>query len=277
MAKEASNGNNVATKPPSPSPLRNANMIILVTGGAGFIGSHLVIVANNYFTGLKDNLKKWIDVIETLLVEVDQIYHLACPASPIFYKYNPVKTIKTNVIGTLNMLGLAKRVGARILLTSTSKVYGDPLVHPQDESYWGNVNPIGVRSCYAEKRVAETLMFDYHRQHEFDSTYTSLILASNFIKCINKKINFNSLCYILNYDRVIERDNISLLKTEYGILVKIGETNRERKSEQKREREVLNREGNRERRRKKRLGNSVFLAIRTCSDVPWYVYSITNH
>ncbi|KAF8396761.1 hypothetical protein HHK36_018392 [Tetracentron sinense] len=164
-----------------------SNMRILVTGGAGFIGSHLVdrlmgndknevIVADNYFTGSKDNLRKWIghprfelirhDVTEPLLVEVDQIYHLACPASPIFYKYNPVKTIKTNVIGTLNMLGLAKRVGARILLTSTSEVYGDPLVHPQDESYWGNVNPIGVRSCYDEgKRVAETLMFDYHRQH----------------------------------------------------------------------------------------------------------------
>ncbi|WVZ01061.1 hypothetical protein V8G54_027130 [Vigna mungo] len=160
-------------------------MRILVTGGAGFIGSHLVdrlmeneknevIVADNYFTGSKDNLKKWIghprfelirhDVTEPLLIEVDQIYHLACPASPIFYKYNPVKTIKTNVIGTLNMLGLAKRVGARILLTSTSEVYGDPLVHPQPESYWGNVNPIG--SCYDEgKRVAETLMFDYHRQH----------------------------------------------------------------------------------------------------------------
>lgn len=103
---------------------------------------------------------------ETLFVEVDQIYHLACPASPIFYKYNAVKTIKTNVIGTLNMLGLAKRVGARILLTSTSEVYGDPLEHPQTEEYWGNVNPIGVRSCYDEgKRVAETLMFDYHRQH----------------------------------------------------------------------------------------------------------------
>uniref|UniRef100_A0A804Q128 UDP-glucuronic acid decarboxylase 1 n=2 Tax=Zea mays TaxID=4577 RepID=A0A804Q128_MAIZE len=106
------------------------------------------------------------DVTEPLLVEVDQIYHLACPASPIFYKHNSVKTIKTNVIGTLNMLGLAKRVGARILLTSTSEVYGDPLEHPQIEAYWGNVNPIGVRSCYDEgKRVAETLMFDYHRQH----------------------------------------------------------------------------------------------------------------
>ncbi|KAL2899053.1 UDP-glucuronic acid decarboxylase 5 [Bienertia sinuspersici] len=190
----ASNGEKQsATKPPPPpSPLRNSkfyqsNMRILVTGGAGFIGSHLVdrlmeneknevIVVDNYFTGSKDNLKKWMghprfelirhDVTEPLLVEVDQIYHLACPASPIFYKHNPVKTIKTNVMGTLNMLGLAKRVGARILLTSTSEVYGDPLVHPQPETYWGNVNPIGVRSCYDEgKRVAETLMFDYHRQH----------------------------------------------------------------------------------------------------------------
>ncbi|KAF6172044.1 hypothetical protein GIB67_029462 [Kingdonia uniflora] len=194
MATESSNGGNhaVTKQPPTPSPLRNSkffqsNMRILITGGAGFIGSHLVdrlmeneknevIVADNFFTGSKDNLKKWIghprfelirhDVTEPLLIEVDRIYHVACPASPIFYKYNPVKTIKTNVIGTLNMLGLAKRVGARILLTSTSEVYGDPLVHPQTEDYWGNVNPIGVRSCYDEgKRVAETLMFDYHRQH----------------------------------------------------------------------------------------------------------------
>ncbi|KAH9609772.1 hypothetical protein KSS87_012762 [Heliosperma pusillum] len=181
----ASNGEKQSPSkpPPPPSPLRNskffqANMRILITGGAGFIGSHLVdrlmeneknevIVADNYFTGSKDNLRKWIGHPRFELIRhVDQIYHLACPASPIFYKHNPVKTIKTNVMGTLNMLGLAKRVGARILLTSTSEVYGDPLVHPQPETYWGNVNPIGVRSCYDEgKRVAETLMFDYHRQH----------------------------------------------------------------------------------------------------------------
>ncbi|BBN02938.1 UDP-glucuronate decarboxylase [Marchantia polymorpha subsp. ruderalis] len=189
----ATNGEGAVSKPPpTPSPLRSskyttAKMRILITGGAGFIGSHLVdrlmeegtnevIVADNFFTGTKENLKRWMghpnfelirhDVTEPLLVEVDQIYHLACPASPIFYKHNPVKTIKTNVMGTLNMLGLAKRVGARILLTSTSEVYGDPLEHPQKEEYWGNVNPIGVRSCYDEgKRVAETLMFDYHRQH----------------------------------------------------------------------------------------------------------------
>eukprot|EP00245_Coleochaete_scutata_P015903 TRINITY_DN7249_c0_g2_i1.p2 TRINITY_DN7249_c0_g2~~TRINITY_DN7249_c0_g2_i1.p2 ORF type:complete len:353 (+),score=75.65 TRINITY_DN7249_c0_g2_i1:128-1186(+) len=191
----ATNGGSAVTSakaPPNPSPHRQSKynmqrMRILITGGAGFIGSHLVdrlmeggkhevIVADNFFTGSKDNIKQWIghpnfelirhDVTEPLLLEVDQIYHLACPASPIFYKYNPVKTIKTNVMGTLNMLGLAKRVGARILLTSTSEVYGDPLEHPQKEEYWGNVNPIGVRSCYDEgKRVAETLMFDYHRQH----------------------------------------------------------------------------------------------------------------
>ncbi|KAL5707084.1 UDP-glucuronate decarboxylase [Ranunculus cassubicifolius] len=179
------------------------------TGGAGFIGSHLVdklmeneknevIVADNYFTGSKDNLKKWIghprfelirhDVTEPLLVEVDRIYHLACPASPIFYKYNAVKTIKTNVIGTLNMLGLAKRVGARILLTSTSEVYGDPLVHPQTEEYWGNVNPIGVRSCYDEgKRVAETLMFDYHRQHGIGE-FTMMELAETVKELIDPEV-----------------------------------------------------------------------------------------
>ncbi|XP_022155268.1 UDP-glucuronic acid decarboxylase 4 [Momordica charantia] len=133
-----------------------------------------VIVVDNFFTGRKENVMHHFgnprfemirhDVVEPLLLEVDQIYHLACPASPVHYKFNPVKTIKTNVVGTLNMLGLAKRVGARFLLTSTSEVYGDPLQHPQVETYWGNVNPIGVRSCYDEgKRTAETLTMDYHR------------------------------------------------------------------------------------------------------------------
>merc|ERR1712203_128894 len=137
---------------------------------------HEVIVVDNFFTGQKKNINHWIhhpnftllvhDVVEPILLEVDQIYHLACPASPIHYKYNPVKTIKTSVLGTLNMLGMAKRVRARFLLSSTSEVYGDPLQHPQTEEYWGNVNPIGERSCYDEgKRCAETLAFDYYREH----------------------------------------------------------------------------------------------------------------
>ncbi len=163
---------------------------ILITGGAGFIGSHLVeyllgqdheiLCLDNYFTGSKANLLHLPDhprlemirhdVVNSIMLEVDQVYHLACPASPVHYQYNPVKTIKTNVMGTLNMLGLAKRVKARILLASTSEVYGDPQVHPQPESYWGNVNPIGIRSCYDEgKRVAETLMMDYHRQNRVDT------------------------------------------------------------------------------------------------------------
>jgi UDP-glucuronate decarboxylase len=162
---------------------------ILVTGGAGFIGSHLVehllqgehevLSLDNYFTGSKTNLAHLRDhprlelirhdVVNPIMLEVDQIYHLACPASPVHYQYNPVKTIKTNVMGTLNMLGLAKRVKARILLASTSEVYGNPTVHPQTEDYWGNVNCIGPRSCYDEgKRVAETLMMDYHRQNRVD-------------------------------------------------------------------------------------------------------------
>ena len=164
-------------------------MRILVTGGGGFIGSHLcerllgegneVLCLDNFFTGRRENIFHLLDnprfellrhdVTEPILLEVDQIYNLACPASPIHYQYNPVKTVKTSVKGAITMLGLAKRVRARILQASTSEVYGDPLVHPQTEDYWGNVNPVGLRSCYDEgKRLAETLMTDYHRQNHVD-------------------------------------------------------------------------------------------------------------
>ena len=190
-------------------------MRCLVTGGAGVLGSHLcerlfddgheVICLDNYFTGrmsnvdhLRDNRRFELirhDVTEPILLEVDRIFNLACPASPIHYQYNPVKTIKTSVMGAINMLGMAKRVHARILQASTSEVYGDPDVHPQTEDYWGNVNPIGIRSCYDEgKRVAETLFMDYHRQNRVDirivrifNTYGPRMLAndgrvvSNFI------------------------------------------------------------------------------------------------
>ncbi|MCH2293847.1 MAG: SDR family oxidoreductase [SAR324 cluster bacterium] len=161
----------------------------LVTGGAGFLGSflceklldqgHEVIALDNFYTGSRKNISHLLDhpsfelirhdIVEPILLEVDWIFNLACPASPIHYQYNPVKTVKTSVMGAINMLGLAKRVRARILQASTSEVYGDPEIHPQQESYWGSVNPIGLRSCYDEgKRVAETLMMDYHRQNQVD-------------------------------------------------------------------------------------------------------------
>ena len=163
----------------------------LVTGGAGFLGSflceklldqgHEVIALDNFYTGSRKNISHLLDhpsfelirhdIVEPILLEVDWIFNMACPASPIHYQYNPVKTVKTSVMGAINMLGLAKRVRARILQASTSEVYGDPEIHPQQESYWGSVNPIGLRSCYDEgKRVAETLMMDYHRQNQVDIT-----------------------------------------------------------------------------------------------------------
>jgi len=163
---------------------------VLVTGGAGFLGSHLcdrliargdeVVCLDNFFTGAKTNVGHLVghprfelirhDIIEPILVEVDWVFNLACPASPIHYQYNPIKTIKTSILGTMNMLGLAKRVKARFFQASTSEVYGDPVVHPQPESYWGNVNPIGIRSCYDEgKRCAETLCMDYHRSNGVDT------------------------------------------------------------------------------------------------------------
>ena len=214
-------------------------MKILITGGSGFIGNHLcrrllkeghyIICLDNNFTGSMENIQDLIqhptfefirhDITESILLEVDQIYHLACPASPKAYQYNSIKTIKTNILGTMNALGIAKRTKARILLTSTSEVYGDPQISPQVEEYWGNVNPIGIRSCYDEgKRVAETLMIEYHRNHNVDiriarifNTYGPKMdkndgrVVSNFInQCLENKditiygegLQTRSFCYV---------------------------------------------------------------------------------
>ncbi|WP_090043506.1 UDP-glucuronic acid decarboxylase family protein [Limnohabitans sp. 2KL-27] len=228
----------------------------LITGGAGFLGSHLcerlvseghdVICLDNFFTGSKNNVSHLMqkphfelmrhDVTFPLYVEVDQIYNLACPASPVHYQHDPVQTTKTSVHGAINMLGLAKRTGARIFQASTSEVYGDPEVHPQPESYWGKVNPIGIRSCYDEgKRCAETLFFDYHRQHNLDikvarifNTYGPRMhpndgrVVSNFIVQAIKGENITiygdghqtrSFCYV---DDLIE-GFVRLMSTEPGI------------------------------------------------------------
>lgn len=236
---------------------------ILVTGGTGFIGSHLceklldmnlyhhIICLDNNFTGSLKNIRRLLkndrfefirhDVTQDILLEVDEIYHLACPASPKDYQYNPIKTIKTNILGTLNMLGLAKRTKAKILLTSTSEVYGDPKISPQTEEYWGNVNPIGIRSCYDEgKRLAETLMMEYHRNCNVDiriarifNTYGSKLnkndgrVISNFI--VNALQNLpltiygdgkqtRSFCYV--EDQV--EGLIKLMESEYHLPVNIG-------------------------------------------------------
>ena len=234
---------------------------ILITGGAGFIGSHLserllkdgndVICLDNFFTGSKNNIRHLIgnnrfelvrhDIISEYLAEVDQIYNLACPASPIHYQFDPIKTIKTSVIGTINMLGLARRCKARILQASTSEVYGNPKIHPQVEEYWGNVNPIGIRSCYDEgKRCAETLMMDYHRQNNVDiriarifNTYGPKMalndgrVVSNFIvqALQNKPITVygdgsqtRAFCYV---DDLVE-GLIRLMNSDYDSPVNLG-------------------------------------------------------
>jgi UDP-glucuronate decarboxylase len=256
-------------------------MRILVTGGAGFLGSHLcdrlinegheILCLDNFFTGRKQNIAHLLpnpkfelirhDVIDPFKVEVDQIYNLACPASPPHYQYNPIKTTKTSVMGAINCLGLAKRVHARVFLASTSEVYGDPNVHPQSESYWGNVNPIGRRSCYDEgKRCAETLFFDYHRENGVDirvvrifNTYGPRMLAddgrvvSNFIVQALKGENLTvygdgsqtrSFCYVddliegfvslMNQDKTVGPVNIgnpgefTMLELAELVLKKVG-------------------------------------------------------
>ncbi|MGK0289155.1 MAG: UDP-glucuronate decarboxylase [bacterium] len=238
---------------------------VVVTGGAGFLGSflcerllgagHNVICLDNFFTGSKENIKHLMDnpnfevirhdIIEPILLEVDWIFNFACPASPVHYQHNPVKTVKTNVMGTLNMLGLAKRVNARILQASTSEVYGDPIIHPQKEDYFGNVNTIGIRSCYDEgKRVAETLMMDYKRQNGVDSKIVRIFntygprmraddgrVVSNFIvqalkgediTIYGKGEQTRSFCYVDDLVEVILR---MMAKDNFAGPVNIGNPN----------------------------------------------------
>ena len=236
-------------------------MIILVTGGCGFIGSHLcekllklnhkVICLDNCFSGSKDNIRHLLnnpnfefirhDITQKIYLEVDQIYHLACPASPKYYQQNPIKTVKTNVIGTLNMLGMANRLNAKILLTSTSEVYGDALISPQVEEYWGNVNPIGIRSCYDEgKRIAETLMIEYNRKHNVETRIVRIFntygprlakldgrVVSNFIiQAINNEditiygdgSQTRSFCFV---DDLVD-GLIKLMNSNYHLPINIG-------------------------------------------------------
>ena len=236
-------------------------MIILVTGGCGFIGSHLcekllklnhkVICLDNCFSGSKDNIRHLLnnpnfefirhDITQKIYLEVDQIYHLACPASPKYYQQNPIKTVKTNVIGTINMLGMANRLNARILLTSTSEVYGDALISPQVEEYWGNVNPIGIRSCYDEgKRIAETLMIEYNRKHNVETRIVRIFntygprlakldgrVVSNFIiQAINNEditiygdgSQTRSFCFV---DDLVD-GLIKLMNSNYHLPINIG-------------------------------------------------------
>ena len=193
--------------------------VIAVTGGAGFIGSHLVdalladghqvVVLDNFFTGRRKNLEHHFgnpklevirhDIIEPILLEIEEVYHLACPASPVHYQYNPVKTVKTNAQGTINMLGLCKRTHAKFILASTSEIYGDPLEHPQKESYWGNVNTVGPRSCYDEgKRVAETLTYCYQTQGHVDTTIIRIFNTYVIFFCFKLHLLYRKTIILIN-------------------------------------------------------------------------------
>lgn len=221
--------------PVRPIPLTLHLRTFQITGGAGFVGSHLVdrlmmqgheiIVVDNFFTGRKRNVEHWLghenfelihhDIVNPLFIEVDEIYHLASPASPPHYMYNPVKTIKTNTVGTINVLGLAKRVGAKVLIASTSEVYGDPTVHPQVESYWGHVNPIGPRACYDEgKRVAETLSYAYAKQENVD------VRVARIFNTYGERMHINDGRVVSNFIlQALQNESITVNFKAYDILI----------------------------------------------------------